>query len=196
MKWNNMNDISLRSHPLADVQSDCIGSGTAVWQYVVILKGAKVGRDCNICSHVFIENGVIMGDRVTVKCGVQLWDGVTIEDDVFIGANTTFSNDLTPRSRKKNWKKSLTRIQRGASLGANSTILPVTIGSYAMIAAGAVVTRDVPDHALVMGNPARISGWVCHCGLKLQFNQDDTVKCKKCDFTFRINPEKTEVKPI
>jgi len=191
-----MNKNPLSIHPLAHIQSACIGFGTSVWQYVVILKGAKVGIDCNICSHVFIENDVTIGDRVTVKCGVQLWDGVTIEDDVFIGANTTFSNDLKPRSRKLNWEKSLTQIQRGASLGANATILPVTVGSYAMVAAGAVVTRDVPAHALVMGNPARVSGWVCYCGLKLKFNQDHTVKCKGCDSAFRINPEQTEVTPI
>jgi len=143
-------------HPSSDVQSKQIGEGTRVWQYVVILPGAVIGRDGNICSHCFIENKVIVGDRVTVKCGVQLWDGVTLEDDVFIGPNATFTNDLNPRSRNDAAKLLPTLVKKGASIGANATILPgLTIGEGAMVGAGAVVTKDVPPRTLVVGNPAR-----------------------------------------
>ncbi|MFQ6572764.1 acyltransferase [Pseudomonas sp. UM16] len=144
-------------HPLADVQSSNIGEGTRIWQFVVILPGARIGRDCNITAHCFIENDVVIGDRVTVKCGVQLWDGLRIADDVFIGPNATFTNDRFPRSQQ--WPQHFpeTRIERGASVGAGAVILPgLTIGEHAMVGAGAVVTRDVPARALVVGNPARI----------------------------------------
>jgi UDP-2-acetamido-3-amino-2,3-dideoxy-glucuronate N-acetyltransferase len=144
-------------HPSSDVQSKQIGEGTRVWQYVVILPGAVIGRDGNICSHCFIENKVIVGDRVTVKCGVQLWDGVTLEDDVFVGPNATFTNDLNPRSRNDAAKLLPTLVKKGASIGANATILPgLTIGEGAMVGAGAVVTKDVPPRTLVVGNPARV----------------------------------------
>jgi acetyltransferase-like isoleucine patch superfamily enzyme len=137
------------------VQSKQIGEGTRVWQYVVILPGAVIGRDCNICSHCFIENKVVVGDRVTVKCGVQLWDGVTLEDDVFVGPNATFTNDLQPRSRNSAAKLLPTLVKKGASIGANATILPgLTIGEGAMVGAGAVVTKDVPPAVTVLGNPA------------------------------------------
>ncbi len=133
-------------HPLSDVQSTNIGESTNVWQFCVVLPGAKIGNDCNICSHCLIENEVIIGNRVTVKSGVQIWDGVTIEDDVFIGPNVTFCNDKYPKSRNKNWILNPVTIKKGASIGANATILPgVTIGENAMIGAGAVVTKDVPS---------------------------------------------------
>ncbi|WP_455201304.1 WxcM-like domain-containing protein [Kaarinaea lacus] len=148
-------------HPLSDVQSQSIGKGTRIWQYVVILPEARIGGDCNICNNVFIENKVAIGDRVTIKSGVQLWDGVTVEDDVFIGPNVTFTNDKFPRSKQhpETYEKSL--IRKGASIGANATILPgVTVGMNAMVGAGAVVTQDVPPRAIVVGNPARIVDYV------------------------------------
>jgi UDP-2-acetamido-3-amino-2,3-dideoxy-glucuronate N-acetyltransferase len=149
-------------HPLADVQSLAIGKGTRIWQFVVILRGAIIGVDCNICSHCFIENDVIVGDRVTVKSGVQLWDGLRVEDDVFIGPNATFTNDRHPRSRAYPQEGFLkTIVHRGASIGANATILPgIEIGEGAMVGAGAVVTRSVPPRAVVVGNPARIVRYV------------------------------------
>jgi len=148
-------------HPLSDVQSQQIGSRTRVWQYCIILPGARIGEDCNICANVFIENDVTVGSRVTIKCGVQLWDGITLEDDVFVGPNVTFTNDIFPRSLQRPAEFARTIIHAGASIGANATILPgISIGRSAMIAAGAVVTRDVPSYAIVKGNPARISGYV------------------------------------
>src|SRR5688572_22845170 len=148
-------------HPLALVESDSIGEGTRIWAFAHVLPHAKIGRECNICDHTFIENDVVVGDRVTVKCGVQLWDGVSIEDDVFIGPNATFTNDLFPRSRMRPEKFSTTVVRKGASIGANATILAgVEIGVKAMIGAGAVVTRSVPPNAIVVGNPARITGYV------------------------------------
>jgi len=142
-------------HPLSDVQSQNIGEGTCIWQYVVVLPAARIGAACNICSHCFIENDVVIGDRVTIKNGVQIWDGLRIEDDVFIGPNVTFTNDMFPRS-KAPFKLLGTRVGKGATIGANATILPgLTIGENAMVGAGSVVTRDVPTNVLVAGNPAR-----------------------------------------
>ena len=133
-----------------------VGRGTRVWAFVHILPGAVIGEECNICDHVFIEGDVTIGDRVTIKCGVQVWDGLRIEDDVFIGPNATFTNDPFPRS-KKEFELLHTRVKRGATIGANATVLPgITIGEKAMVGAGAVVTRDVPDRTLVVGNPARV----------------------------------------
>lgn len=144
-------------HPQALVESENVGCGTRIWAFAHVLPGAVLGEDCNVCDHVFIENDVVVGDRVTLKCGVQLWDGIRIEDDVFIGPNATFTNDPHPRSKRHLDSYPQTRVKRGASIGANATILPgITIGRYAMVGAGAVVTRSVPPYAVVVGNPARI----------------------------------------
>ena len=143
-------------HPSSDVQSKQIGEGTRVWQYVVILPGAVIGRACNICSHCFIENQVVVGDRVTVKSGVQLWDGVTLEDDVCVGPNATFTNDRNPRSGNAVYNLEPIIVKRGASVGANATILPgVIIGEGALVGAGSVVTKNVAAGVTVVGNPAR-----------------------------------------
>ena len=144
-------------HPQALVESDRVGGGTRIWAFAHVLPGAVIGRDCNICDHVFIENDVVVGDRVTVKCGVQLWDGVTLEDDVFVGPNATFTNDRFPRSKQYPERFPRTVIRAGASIGANATILPgIEIGQGAMVGAGAVVTRNVPPGVVVTGSPARI----------------------------------------
>lgn len=153
--------MSKMIHPQAICESVNIGDNTRVWAFAHILPGAVIGDDCNICDGVFVENDVRVGDRVTVKCGVQLWDGLTLEDDVFVGPNVTFTNDPFPRSRQPPAQFSRTRVERGASIGANATILPgINIGREAMVGAGAVVLRDVPNHAIVVGNPARIVGYV------------------------------------
>ena len=137
-------------HSLSDVQSKNIGKNTNIWQFCVILPGAKIGKNCNVCSHCFIENDVIIGDNVTIKCGVQIWDGTRIENNVFIGPNVTFCNDKYPKSRNKDWKLDSIIIKKGASIGANATILPgVVIGEGALIGGGSIITRDVPDHAVV-----------------------------------------------
>lgn len=140
-----------------------IGERTNVWAFAHILAGARVGAECNICDHVFIENDVIVGDRVTIKCGVQLWDGLRVANDVFIGPNATFTNDLFPRSKQYPAEFLQTHVLEGASIGANATILAgVTVGEGAMVGAGAVVTRDVPAHAVVVGNPARVVRYLEH----------------------------------
>lgn len=144
-------------HHLSDVADSQIGEGTRVWQFAVILKNARIGKDCNICAHTLIEGDVVVGDRVTVKSGVFIWDGTRIEDDVFIGPNATFTNDMYPRSKHYPEQFAGITVRKGASIGANATILPgLEIGEGAMVGAGAVVTKSVPAHAVVVGNPARI----------------------------------------
>jgi UDP-2-acetamido-3-amino-2,3-dideoxy-glucuronate N-acetyltransferase len=148
-------------HETADVKSHEIGERTKIWQFVVILPGAKIGSDVNICSHCFIENDVIVGDRVTIKSGVQIWDGTRIGNDVFVGPNVTFTNDKFPRSKIYPEEFSETWIESGASIGGGAVILPgVSIGTGAMVGAGAVVTKLVPPYAIVTGSPARITGYV------------------------------------
>jgi acetyltransferase-like isoleucine patch superfamily enzyme len=149
--------MSVFKHPQAICETKKVGPRTRIWAFAHVLAGARIGADCNICDHTFIENDVVVGDRVTVKCGVQLWDGVRIEDDVFIGPNATFSNDRFPRSRRRPKAFLVTVVQQGASIGANATLLPgITVGRGAMVGAGAVVVASVPPHAVVAGNPARI----------------------------------------
>src|SRR6187401_127765 len=148
-------------HPKALCESANVGARTRVWAFAHILPGAVLGEDCNVCDHVFVENDVRVGDRVTIKSGVQLWDGLRIADDVFIGPNATFSNDKFPRSRQHQAAVLQTHVGRGASIGGGAVLLPgVSIGAEAMVGAGAVVTRDVPPKAVVSGNPARIVGYV------------------------------------
>jgi acetyltransferase-like isoleucine patch superfamily enzyme/dTDP-4-dehydrorhamnose 3,5-epimerase-like enzyme len=147
-------------HPQGICESHSVGSGSKLWAFVHVLPGAVIGKDCNICDHVFIENDVVIGDRVTVKCGVQLWDGLRIGNDVFIGPNVTFTNDLFPRSKQRPAEFAKTTLEAGCSIGANATVLPgISIGRNAMVGAGAVVTRSVPPNAIVHGNPARIQGY-------------------------------------
>jgi UDP-2-acetamido-3-amino-2,3-dideoxy-glucuronate N-acetyltransferase len=147
-------------HNLSDVQSDKIGKGSKIWQFTSILPMARIGDDVNICANCFIENDVIIGNRVTIKSGVQLWDGTVIEDDVFIGPNTSFCNDIFPRSKKYNKNVMKTIIHQGASVGAGATLLPgISVGRFAMVGAGAVVTKSVPPYAIVVGNPAKIIGY-------------------------------------
>jgi len=181
-------------HPNALCESSRIGEGTRVWAFAHVMDGATVGRDCNIGGNAFIESGVTVGDGVTIKNGVLIWNGVTIEDDVFIGPGAIFTNDRYPRSRRmaevrhrydrRNRWLEPTRICRGASIGAHATILcGVTIGPCAMIAAGAIVTRDVPPHQLAAGQPARTKGWVCACGVPL----DDALRCSDCQSQYRFD---------
>ena len=154
-------------HPNALCESDDIGAGTRVWAFAHVLPGARIGRDCNLCDGVFVEGDVIVGDRVTVKCGVQLWNGVRLHDDVFVGPNATFTNDRFPRSKQYPEAFAQTVVEAGASIGANATLLPgVRIGAGAMVGAGAVVTRSVPPNAIVAGNPARIVGYAGSAGVE------------------------------
>ena len=144
-------------HPLSDVQSINIGTNTRIWQFSIVLKDAVIGNNCNVCAHTLIENDVVVGNNVTIKSGVYLWDGLRIEDDVFIGPCVAFTNDKTPRSKQYPEVFLSTTVKRGASIGANATILPgVTLGEYCMVGAGAVVTKDIPAYAVVVGNPASI----------------------------------------
>ena len=143
-------------HPLSDVQSADIGEGTRIWQFAVVLPGAKIGKNCNICAQTFIENDVVIGDNVTVKCGVQLWDGLRIGNNVCIGPNATFTNDKHPKSGNRDFECMKTIVEDDVSIGANATILPgVKLGKGCVIGAGAVVTKDVPTGMTVVGNPAR-----------------------------------------
>jgi acetyltransferase-like isoleucine patch superfamily enzyme len=156
-------------HPLADVQTNQIGDKTSVWQFAVILKNAKIGSHCNINCHTFIENDVVIGDNVTVKSGVYLWDGIRVEDFVFIGPNATFVNDLYPKSKQYPTEFQQTYLRKGCSIGANATILGgVEIGEHALIAAGSVITKNVVPNALMVGNPAKQKGWVNNNGEKLK----------------------------
>lgn len=167
-------------HERALCESEHIGPGTRVWAFAHVMEGAVIGSECNISDHVFIETGAIIGDRVVVKNNVMVWDKVVVEDDVFLGPNAVLTNDLIPRAAFKSSPDEFlpTLIRRGATVGANATIVcGVTIGRNAFLGAGTVVVRDVPDHALVVGNPARQIGWVCECGGRL----DGEFACASCE---------------
>lgn len=176
-----------------------VGARSRVWAFSHVLPNAVVGDDCNLCDHTYVESGVTLGDRVTVKCGVHLWEGVTAEDDVFIGPSAVFTNDLAPRSGQHLTQYSRTLLSMGCSVGANATILANrTIGRWALVGAGSVVTRDVPDYAIVTGNPGRITGWVCRDGQKLYFDTDDQSTCS-CGRRYRIDhsvPRVVELDPL
>ena len=143
-------------HPLSDCMCKNIPESTNIWQFCVVFPNAQIGENCNICSHCLIENDVKIGNNCTIKCGVQLWDGIELEDNVMIGANCTFTNDMYPRAKTKDWKLLTTKIRKGASIGAGSTILPgLEIGENAMVGAGSVVTKNIPAGEIWVGNPAK-----------------------------------------
>jgi UDP-2-acetamido-3-amino-2,3-dideoxy-glucuronate N-acetyltransferase len=182
-------DPSVFVHPNGLCESERVGPRTRIWAFAHVLPGAEVGADCNIGDHAFVEGGAKLGDRVTVKNAVLVWDRVTVEDEVFLGPNMVFTNDLAPRVGFKKSRGQLqpTLVRRGATIGANATVLSgITIGPYAFVAAGAVVVRDVPAHALVAGNPAGRIGWVCVCGRRL----GDDLACE-CGRTYRLMDEPT-----
>lgn len=170
-------------HPNAIVETENIGEGTRIWAFSHVLKGASIGCNCNICDHTFIEDNVVIGNYVTVKSGVYIWNGARIADYVFIGPNVTFTNDLRPRSKKYPDSFLKTIIEQGASIGANATIIAgSSIGKNSMVGAGAVVTKCIPNNTLWYGNPAKFKGYICFCGEKL----DESFVCKKCSKKYEL----------
>lgn len=185
-----MGMLSIHSHALVD-EGAIIGSRTRIWAFAHVLSGAVIGMDCNICDHTFVEGKVRIGNRVTLKCGVYLWDGLVLEDDVFVGPCVAFTNDVRPRSRQHHEHYPTTLLRQGCSIGANATILPgLTIGQWAMVGAGSVVTRDVPDFALVVGNPGRFRAWICRCGQKLG-NLSGGIAACLCGKYYKMRPDQT-----
>lgn len=179
----------VRVHPRGLCESSAVGEGTRVWAFAHVLEGAVVGRDCNICDGAFVEDGAVLGDRVTVKNATLVFSGVTCEDEVFLGPNVLFTNDMRPRAAIRRPPEELlpTLVRRGASLGAGAVVVCGTeIGEHAFAAAGAVVTRDVPAHAFVAGNPARQKGWVCRCGERLADTGDGTFGCPACESRYAL----------
>ncbi len=181
-------------HPNAIVESKNIGKGTRIWAFAHVLPGARIGKNCNLCDHVFMENDVIVGNNVTIKCGVYIWDGVEIEDDVFVGPNVSFTNDLYPRSKAYLKEYPRTRIKQQASIGAGSVLIAgIVIGRCAMVGAGSVVTKNVGDHELGYGNPARRQGYICSCAQKMEFGRKKVVTCS-CGAIYKLG--KTGVRRI
>jgi len=174
--------MSIFIHPSAEVSDRAnIGEGTKIWNLAQVREECKIGENCIISKNVYIDTKVVLGNRVKVQNNVNVYHGVTVEDDVFLGPAMTFTNDLYPRAFNDNWKITNTLVKKGASIGANATVVcGVTIGEYATVGSGSVVTKDVPSHALVVGNPARQIGWVCECGYKL----DEKYKCIECDKSY------------
>lgn len=176
-------------HPAAVVESTDIGEGTRVWAWSHVMPGAAIGADCNIGEHCFIENDVTIGDRCTIKNMTSVWDGIKIDDNVFIGPSVVFTNDKYPRSRQ-DWELSRTVINRGVSIGAGAVILcGIEIRPFAMIAAGTVVTKSVPPFSLISGNPGRAKGYVCACGRPLTVKQDGNSTCEKCGRSYSLKEE-------
>jgi len=185
---------NVRIHPTAEVSPEAeIGEGTSIWHYCQVRERAKIGQGCNFGKGVYVDFDVVIGNNVKVQNRVNIYHGVTIEDDVFLGPSMTFTNDLMPRSFIDDFNVYETHVKKGASIGANATIIcGITIGKYAMVGAGAVVTKDVPDHALVVGNPARIIGFVCKCGQravlkKITDSNKAVLSCEKCGSIFEAN---------
>ena len=173
-------------HPTARVESKRVGDGTRIWAFAHVLPGAVIGRGCNIGDHCYIESQVEIGDAVTIKNGVAVWDGVTIERGVFLGPSVVLTNDRHPRSRAP-FELARTRIAEGATIGANATVVcGLTVGAFAFVGAGAVVTRDVPPHGLVYGNPARLRGYVCRCGRPLA-RRGRRATCAHCGLRFEAS---------
>lgn len=186
-------EVSIHSHALVDEGAE-IGARTRIWAFAHILPGAVIGEDCNICDHTFIEGRVVLGNGVTVKCGVYLWDGVVAEDNVFIGPAAVFTNDLKPRSRQYLNDYAPTYLREGCSIGANSTIVAgISVGQWALVGAGSVVTKNVPDYGAVWGNPARFRYWICRCTEKMSFENSDQFECR-CGRVYQLNLEAQEVK--
>lgn len=175
-------------HPSALVETDQIGSGTRIWAFAHVLPHVTIGRNCNIGDHCFIESHVTLGDNVTVKNGVSIWEHVHVADNVFLGPNVALTNDRFPRSRSGDWTPQETWIEEGVSIGANATIVcGVTLGRRSLIGAGAVVTGDVPAHALVFGNPAMFKAWVCFCAQPLRQVDSTTSRCEKCGREYAVS---------
>ena len=181
-------------HSTALVETESIGNGTRIWAFVHVLNGAVIGAGCNIGDHCFVESGVVIGDDVVIKNGVALWQGITVQDRVFIGPNVAFTNDIFPRAKIYHDEYEHTLIGKGASIGANATLLcGITIGQYALIGAGSVVTRDVTSFALVYGNPARQHGWICVCGNPLPAVQDGVARCTHCQRVYKLRDTHLEL---
>jgi acetyltransferase-like isoleucine patch superfamily enzyme len=179
-----MSNNGFFAHPQSLVETQDVGSGTRIWAFTHVMKGVRLGANCNVGEHCYLESGVVVGDDVVIKNGVALWEGVIVEDRAFLGPNCVFTNDLFPRSKVVT-ERVRTRVREGASIGANATLLcSIEIGCYSLIGAGSVVTKSVPDYALVAGNPARFHGFVCRCGGKLKFSKEGQAGCV-CGLTYQ-----------